>query len=454
MPRPSFPHLAAAALLALLLPASGLAADHKISPTGGLAVGLYATGESNPMGSAKLLVPRVGLQLSERADLELDLAWGNGATRLWARTYNMFVPRINALYHFTPDARFDVFAAGGLGLQHVKVDRTAVEANPGLFNEGLYENPSQDFVANLGPGVTVQLVGPLHLRTDLRWLGSFGGDSTDLHSDVFQNLEWTIGLDLRREVARDPDGDGIANDEDSCPNKPEDFDDFEDEDGCPDEDNDGDGILDVDDKCPKRAEDMDGFQDKNGCPDVDNDEDGIRDKNDKCPDEAEDIDEFEDKDGCPDPDNDGDGVPDAKDQCDGELETDNGYKDGDGCPDEVPKEVKKFTGVIKGITFETNKAVIRRSSESMLNKALKVLKDFPEVRMEVQGHTDSQGDDASNMDLSQRRAEAVVAWFVERGIDASRFVAKGYGETQPIADNKTSPGRSRNRRVEFKLIGQ
>ena len=134
----------------------------------------------------------------------------------------------------------------------------------------------------------------------------------------------------------DRDGDGIKDDVDKCPDEPEDFDGFEDEDGCPDPDNDSDGILDVDDKCPNEPEDKDGFEDEDGCPDGDKndrDGDGILDDVDKCPDEPEDIDGFEDEDGCPDPDNDKDGILDVDDLCPNEPEDKDGFEDEDGCPD-------------------------------------------------------------------------------------------------------------------------
>ncbi|MDP2363888.1 MAG: hypothetical protein Q8M94_08980, partial [Ignavibacteria bacterium] len=115
-----------------------------------------------------------------------------------------------------------------------------------------------------------------------------------------------VGLSFALSGNFDSDGDGIKNNVDLCPDAKEDFDGFEDEDGCPDPDNDKDGILDSQDKCPDQPEDKDGFEDWDGCPDFDNDADGILDVNDKCPDEAEDIDGFQDEDGCPDLDNDGD----------------------------------------------------------------------------------------------------------------------------------------------------
>jgi outer membrane protein OmpA-like peptidoglycan-associated protein len=131
----------------------------------------------------------------------------------------------------------------------------------------------------------------------------------------------------------DKDRDGIPNKYDECRTEKEDFDDFEDQDGCPDYDNDKDGIPDERDKCPEKPEDKDGFEDLNGCPDPDNDKDGIPDNKDKCPDKPEDFDAFEDMDGCPDTDNDKDGVADAHDKCPAASEDKDGFKDKDGCPD-------------------------------------------------------------------------------------------------------------------------
>ena len=133
----------------------------------------------------------------------------------------------------------------------------------------------------------------------------------------------------------DRDGDGYKDDVDQCPDDPEDFDDFEDADGCPDPDNDKDGIPDVDDKCPNEPETKNGYQDADGCPDsttLDRDGDGIPDDVDKCPDEPEDKDNFEDADGCPDPDNDKDGIPDKDDLCPNDPEDKDGFEDADGCP--------------------------------------------------------------------------------------------------------------------------
>jgi OmpA-OmpF porin, OOP family len=216
-------------------------------------------------------------------------------------------------------------------------------------------------------------------------------------------------------------------------------------------DTDGDGIMDPDDKCPNDPEDKDGFQDADGCPDPDNDNDGIPDKSDKCPNDPEDKDGFQDEDGCPDPDNDNDGIPDTSDKCPNEPETKNNYQDEDGCPDTIPVQVQKFTGIIQGINFKFNSDVITKNSYPILDKAAQVLKDYPDVKLEIQGHTDNKGGADYNKDLSQRRANSVRAYFVGKGIDESRLTAVGYGLEMPIADNKTEKGRAKNRRVEFKL---
>lgn len=155
----------------------------------------------------------------------------------------------------------------------------------------------------------------------------------------------------------DNDKDNILDEDDQCPNDPEDKDLFQDEDGCPDPDNDMDGILDPNDKCPQDREDMDGWQDDDGCPDPDNDNDQILDALDQCPNEPEDLDQFEDLDGCPEPDNDRDGLADLNDQCPNIAEDLDGVADDDGCPedndgdgipddkDKCPNQAETYNGI-------------------------------------------------------------------------------------------------------------
>jgi outer membrane protein OmpA-like peptidoglycan-associated protein len=184
---------------------------------------------------------------------------------------------------------------------------------------------------------------------------------------------------------------------------------------------------------------------------VDTDGDGIEDKLDRCPTRPEDKDSFEDSDGCPDPDNDKDGVLDEEDKCPDKPEIVNGYKDQDGCPDTKP-EVQVEAGksiVLEGVNFDSGKATLQAGSEEPLGKVLRTLQENPEITLQIQGHTDNQGKAQLNRELSQRRADTVKAWLVERGVEAARLEAKGFGPDKPLVDNGTADGRARNRRIEF-----
>ncbi|WP_225410452.1 OmpA family protein [Stigmatella hybrida] len=281
------------------------------------------------------------------------------------------------------------------------------------------------------------------------------------------------------ETPKDRDGDGIPDKQDKCPDQAEDRDSFQDEDGCPELDNDGDGIIDSADKCPNELGPLQNL----GCPIVDKDGDGINDPQDKCPDEPEDKDGFQDEDGCPDLDNDADGVPDGQDKCPLEAgPAENGGcpdadKDRDGivdrldaCPEEpgVPEEkgcAKKYKMVVvkkdrieikKQINFGTGSAkIIGAQSQAILKDVATVLKDMPILKkVRIEGHTDSLGADTSNLRLSQKRADAVMAQLIKLGVDPGRLDAVGYGETKPIASNATKAGRAENRRTEFNIVEQ
>jgi outer membrane protein OmpA-like peptidoglycan-associated protein len=249
---------------------------------------------------------------------------------------------------------------------------------------------------------------------------------------------------------KDSDGDGLLDDVDQCPRKPEDKDGYQDEDGCPDEDNDSDGIHDPIDDCPMDPEDRDGTDDTDGCPDLDNDADGLADKIDACPDVAEDLDGHEDDDGCPDCDDDNDAVPECPesiDACPGEP----GPGTADGCPPTYDLVVVTETKIElkQTVYFDTNKATIKKRSFKLLDDVARALTDYPTIRVRIEGHTDSQGKDKFNKKLSQKRAESVRKYLIKKGIDGDRMEPVGFGEEQPLQDNRTKAGRAANRRVEF-----
>jgi OmpA-OmpF porin, OOP family len=273
-------------------------------------------------------------------------------------------------------------------------------------------------------------------RLDLRH-GITAG-RTDYRAHTFElhlGIEKSWGFGGEREVPREP-----PPPPDEPPPPPVDL------------DQDDDGILDDDDGCPTDPEDMDGFEDADGCPESDNDADGIPDAADGCPDDAEDPDQFDDADGCPDLDNDADMIPDEMDPCPLQPENLNGFQDSDGCPDELPPIVKQYTGVIGGITFEYSRARIKKPSKKVLNKAAAVLREYPDLRIRIEGHTDPKGKYEKNVSLSLRRAEAVKWYLVDQGIAADRIETIGHGPDKPIANNKTAKGRAKNRRIEFSLI--
>ncbi|WP_342375581.1 Ig-like domain-containing protein [Myxococcus stipitatus] len=258
----------------------------------------------------------------------------------------------------------------------------------------------------------------------------------------------------------DSDGDGIYDRDDRCPKEAEDKDGFEDADGCPDPDNDQDGILDGADQCVNQPETSNGFQDEDGCPDeappVDSDGDGLMDPDDRCPKEAEDKDGFEDTDGCPDLDNDKDGIADVADKCPLEPEVINGVTDEDGCPDKGKVKVQvdgERVVILEKVHFATGKDIILPRSFPLLKQVAAVLRANPQVELlRVEGHTDSDGNDAANLDLSRRRAANVREFLVKEGIAAARLESQGYGEAKPVDTNKTAKGRENNRRVEFTIL--
>ena len=186
------------------------------------------------------------------------------------------------------------------------------------------------------------------------------------------------------------------------------------------------------DNCPEEAEDFDGFQDDDGCPDADNDRDGLCDPwveakgmlstfahickgVDLCPEQAESL---------------------------------NSYKDDDGCPDEVPQPPKKVF-VLEGVNFESGKSTITQDSYVSLMKVVDIMETFPESTFDIVGHTDNIGSKDKNMTLSADRANAVKNFLVEKGIAESRMTTQGLGDTKPVASNKTPEGRAQNRRIEF-----
>ena len=303
----------------------------------------------------------------------------------------------------------------------------------------------QDEVFHLGLGAKIFVDRYIALRVDFRnnFTSARGADPFigTSHQELLLGLSATLGRD-KNEAPPDADKDGVPDANDKCPEEPG----VAEYEGCPIPDTDGDTVLDPDDKCP----DVAGSPDYQGREIPDSDGDGILDPDDKCPDQ-EGVAEYE---GCPIPDTDGDGLLDPDDKCPDEPETKNSYEDEDGCPDEIPEVVKSFVGVIEGIYFDTGKATIRKKSEKTLDDAVKILLDYPKLRLEISGHTDDRGKRPKNLKLSHDRAESVKAYMVEKGVGADRLEVVGFGPDKPVDSNDSKAGRQKNRRIEFRLLRQ
>lgn len=243
---------------------------------------------------------------------------------------------------------------------------------------------------------------------------------------------------------RDTDKDGVPDYRDDCPNTLPEAVNHVDEHGC-DKDSDGDGVPDYMDKCPNTPVEAYNYINEFGCP-LDLDEDGVPDYMDKCPRTVYAARQHVDTCGC-DKDTDLDGIPDYLDECPYVA----GVKENKGCPQIKRAVTTLLKKAMTGIQFETGKAVILKKSYPILNEIAKVFIDNPTYIIEVQGHTDNVGNAEVNMNLSEKRAQAVRDYLIKAGVQAERMTAHGYGSTEPIADNSTKAGRAKNRRVEFKI---
>lgn len=294
------------------------------------------------------------------------------------------------------DALVQPYIFGGLGVANTFEDSDIPSIN----------NPGVALTLNTGLGFNVMLTDYLGLNYNLNYAYQTS-DNTD-HTENGAGDQFIIhsmGIVIPIAKIVDTDGDGVSDKRDKCPNTPAGV--AVDLFGCPN-DADGDGVADYQDKCPEVA----GLPSMKGCPDTDGD--GIADNVDKCP-------------------------------------TVKGVASNNGCP-EIKEETKKvFDQALKGVQFETSKAVIKTSSYGILDNVAKIMKDNPEYKLDIHGHTDSQGDDAKNMILSKDRAASVKAYLVAKGIEAGRMDTEGFGETEPKATNDTPAGRAENRRVEFKV---
>jgi len=397
--------------------------------------------------------------------------------------------KLNNGYLFKESSSFAPFLVGGLGVSHVKSKGYPVGSTTGAT---IIEGETKPSLV-LGAGIFFRFSDAVGLELSSifnrpfydAWDGVVRGGN-----DIY--LAHSAGLIFSLKKPADTDKDGVPDKKDQCPNTPPGV--QVDAKGCP-IDTDADGVADYIDKCPHEP----GTAEMNGCPDTD--KDGIADIDDKCP-AVPGIAKFA---GCPD--SDGDGVEDSKDQCpntaagtpvdangcpldsDGDKVPDNLDKcpntpagtvvdengcpadtDGDGVPNAIDKcpntpgtasnngcpEVKEETKkrlnfATRGIFFEFGKAKLKPESFPKLDEVVSIINEYPDYNLRLGGHTDNVGSDESNLKLSQARIDAVKNYLISKGVSQERLEAKGYGESKPIASNKTAVGRAQNRRVEMEL---
>lgn len=358
------------------------------------------------------------------------------------------------LYHFIPDSVFVPYIAAGYS--GVKFD-----GNSDGYTDKNYKQTKGAF--DYGVGAKIFVSENIALRGDVRHI-IYKYDRT------YSNYESTVGVyfafggaePAAKPVEPEPapvvepvvapvvvlvvptpvdnDGDGVPDTLDKCSNTAAGV--SVDKDGCP-LDADKDGVADYLDKCFNTPAGV--SVDTDGCP-LDADKDSVADYLDKCPGTPAGV--AVGKNGCP-LDSDNDGVVDYLDKC---LGTPAGVKvDMDGCPLAAPALAKRFCSkpAVLAVNFETNKADIKIKYHDELKTLGDFLIYFPKAKGEISGHADITGNKASNLKLSQARADSVKKYLVDTfGIDGNRIESKGYGVTKPIASNKTKAGRAKNRRME------
>lgn len=293
----------------------------------------------------------------------------------------------------------------------------------------------------VGVGLNIDLFNEAKINIQSRYHIPVTNETANYH--FFHSIGVAGRIGKRKEVPapvpeapKDSDNDGIFDPSDSCVFVPG----VAKYNGCPVPDTDKDGINDEEDKCPT----VPGLAKYQGCPVPDTDNDGINDEEDKCP-TVPGVARYE---GCPVPDTDNDGINDEEDKC----PTVPGVASQQGCPEITEKVQQTVTYAAQNVYFATASTKLLSRSFAPLNEVVTVLQENPSLKLKIDGHTDSQGADDYNMRLSEGRAASVKAYLVSKGIEESRLESEGFGETQPVADNKTAAGRQKNRRVEMKVF--
>ena len=343
-----------------------------------------------------------------------------------------------------------------------------------LFDNQLnFHQEKYDFMLpSTGAGINIRLtpVIMLNLQETFMFSNHDGRDGVDNAAGKMEKKDsyvtHMVGLTFNMGNSVDTDQDGVSDKKDNCPGTPAGV--AVDKMGCP-LDKDADGVPDYLDNCP----DISGSKMLNGCPDRDND--GVEDSKDQCPDQAGTVALY----GCPDAD--GDGLADKEDKCptvagpkenggcpvldadkDGVADKDDdcpsvaGPISNRGCPEVTTEVIEKLKIQARSVFFNSGKSTFKTGDAATitsLDAMREILRNYPNAKFSIEGHTDSDGSNAFNQKLSEDRANAVRNALIEKGVKADNLTAVGFGESKPIATNKTAAGKAQNRRTEVKHVG-
>ncbi len=365
----------------------------------------------------------VGFGYNYNANLSTELLGGFSQEKSGPDS-EVYHASVGAMYHFMPEERLVPYVVAAVGLLAINEDGDDTDHHSQF---------------NYGAGLKYFLSGDLAVNTEVRHLLASSGEPNNVMYSA--GLVYHFGGVAKTAPAAPPppldsDGDGVIDGRDNCPGTPAGV--AVDPRGCP-LDTDGDGVYDYLDNCPGTPADV--AVDPRGCP-LDTDGDGVYDYLDKCPGTPAGV--KIDSDGCPLPvDRDGDGV----------------YDDVDRCPDSEPGALVDEYGCQVVLTlllqFDTNRADIRPEHIKDMDAAAAFINKYPGKKILVAGHTDSDGSAEYNQLLSQKRADAVRDYLIKNyNLEGTNIMARGYGESRPIADNSSAAGKQQNRRVEISLFNE
>jgi len=417
----------------------------------------------------------------------------HGGGRFAVTIYDPFAIQLGFTTQYFPNdlrpAQQYVFSLGPRFEPRIaQLGRLFIDANLGVgTTPGFWR-----FALEAGAGFEFQIAGPLSLGPYVRYTHMFAAAS-DAPSDsqvIGAGLTVALRMPSNREPGMGPptptdhDGDGVLDSVDLCPTEPvgrhadpgrpgcpardSDHDGLLDtidqcpliavgsnpdptRPGCPALDSDGDGIIDPIDRCPTSPPGANPDPSRPGCPDGDDDNDRVPNRLDRCPAQHQGIRPDPVRPGCPQPDRDNDNVPDAQDACPNEAGAPNPRPRRNGCPGLLRVESEQIR-ILQPVFFASRSDRILPRSWGVLRAVSDAMRAMPEIRrLSIDGHTDDVGPDDQNLVLSQRRANNLMAFMIQNGIEPARLEAHGFGETRPLINDTTAQVRATNRRVEFRI---